>query len=92
MVWQGSKSNSYTNHLIRRKKYKMFWKMIDDRGLWRDDRYQRKKQELFQRCDDPVNKFVIWTSRQVMPDCVLTFIRNLYPNPDGVQYMGHKWR
>ena len=31
------------NNLIRKKKYKLFWKMIDDRGLRKNGRYQRKK-------------------------------------------------
>jgi hypothetical protein len=29
------------------------------------------------------------TVREVMPDCVLHQVRQLYPNPKDVPYMGH---
>ena len=27
-----------------------------------------------------------------MPDCVFSLVRELYPNPVGVPYLGHTWR
>ena len=29
--------------------------------------------------------------REIMQDCVLKFVRGLYPNPESQPYMGHKW-
>ncbi|KAK3091300.1 hypothetical protein FSP39_018771 [Pinctada imbricata] len=34
---------------------------------------------------------IVWTLREVMPDCILTVVRELYPNPPGQLYMGHEW-
>ena len=61
--------------------------MISRRNAWADVRYITKKtQQLNQN-----NEHLVWTSMEIMPDCVLTLVRNLYPNPPGRLYMGHKW-
>ena len=61
--------------------------MISRRNAWADGRYIAKKtQQLNQN-----NEHLVWTSREIMPDCVLTLVRNLFPNPSGRLYMGHKW-
>ena len=75
------------NSAIRKGKYKKFWKMLSDRGAWYDRRYIEKKE---QRSRD--DNFTVWSVREIMPDCVVTFVRGLYPNLSGVPYMGHKWQ
>jgi hypothetical protein len=82
------------NNLVRKSKYKLFWKMLDNRGVWRDPRYQTRKMGLLHinNGDDEHVVWTTWTTREVMPVCVLGFVRGMYPNPPGVQYMGHKWQ
>lgn len=78
------------NNLIRKQKYKLFWKMLSDRGLWKYDRYVRRKMRLL-AMDDPEHT-IVYTLREVIPDCVLEFVRGMYPNPQGIPYMGHMWQ
>lgn len=75
------------NNAIRKKKYKNFWRMLDQRGAWRDPRYLAKKA---QRARD--DHFTVWSRREIMPDCVIDFVRGLYPNLPGRPYMGHRWQ
>lgn len=74
------------NRNMRKVKYKLFWKMLDDRGAWYDYRYIAKKEQ--RRRDD---NFTVWSRREIMPDCVVNFVRGLYPNLPNMPYMGHKW-
>lgn len=50
--------------------------------------YVEKKQQLLHRTMDDS---IVWTTREVMPHCVLNLVRGLYPNLPGQPYMGHKW-
>lgn len=78
----------FRNAPLRKKKYKLFWKIISERGGWLHPNYVKKKQELLNRgMDDSI----VWTPREIMPECVLNLVRELYPNPPGQPYMGHKW-
>ena len=85
--------NSSTGKII----YKEFWKLIDGYGGWNDDRYLHKKEANLREVEDDWN---VWISnrrgdrhvREIMPDCVLQTTRDLYPNPKGIPYMGHKWQ
>jgi hypothetical protein len=82
------------NNIIRKKMYRNFWKMLDRRGAWIDPRYLQKEQTLFQQAyqSDSDESFVTVNSvRRVMPECVLIMVRQLYPNPEKIPYMGHKW-
>lgn len=76
------------NAPLRKKKYKLFWKVISDRGGWLHPTYLEKKQRLLHRTMDDN---IVWTPREIMPECVLNLVRGLYPNPPGQGYMGHKW-
>ena len=40
---------------------------------------------------DGVDESVVEVLREIMPDCVLLLVRELYPNPVGVPHLGHKW-
>ena len=73
---------------LRKKKYKLFWKVISEHGGWLQPKYVEKKQQLLHRTMDDS---IVWTTREVMPGCVLNLVRGLYPNLSGQLYMGHKW-
>lgn len=62
--------------------------MMSRRYAWNHPRYQAKKAEHFNR-DEVEN--IVWTQRETMPECVLSLVRDLYPNPPGRPYMGRKW-
>ena len=75
------------NANLRKTIYKRFWSMLDRRGAWKHSRYiQKKNRRLAQ--DNPIN---VIPKREIMPDCVVSLVRDLYPNPDGVPYMDHLW-
>ena len=83
------------NNTIRKTLYKHFWKVLDRAGLWRDRRYLDRKEyllEMYKRAHEDDEAIVkVGTVREVMPECVLTKVRNMYPNPKKKPYMGHKW-
>jgi hypothetical protein len=55
---------------------------MDYFGLWKDTRYLEKKVAVG-------GETAVWHKREVMPLCVLKEIRDLYPNPSGIPYLGH---
>jgi hypothetical protein len=71
------------NNLIRKKLYRKYWTMLDRRGLWSNSVYLERKERLM------LAAHVELTVREIMPDCVLHQVRQLYPNPKDVPYMGH---
>jgi len=75
------------NAAIRRQRYKLFWKLLNDNGAWQIQEYIQKKVLAMNRN----NPAVVWTTREIIPDCVLGLVRDLYPNPLGNPYMGHQW-
>lgn len=77
------------NNDIRKNRYKKFWKRMNDRHAWADDRYLAKKAAA--QGGDIENHAWLPSVREIMPDCVLELVRELYPNPKGQRYMGHKW-
>lgn len=79
------------NNLIRKDKYKRFWKMMNDRGAWHDPRYQARKAQALGRGPLEEQDGYLITVREMMPDCILTLVRYLYPNPKNTRYMGHMW-
>ena len=83
------------NKAIRRTKYRKFWTMIQRRGGWSDPRYIQKKTRLLRRDRNLDQSDESWVSygevRDIMPDCVLDAVRNIYPNPPNIPLMGHMW-
>ena len=54
------------------------------RSSWRHPAYLQKKSAVMER--DGVDESVVEVLREIMPDCVLLLVRELYPNPVGVPY------
>lgn len=85
-----------SNRNIRKKMYKKFWSVMDHRGAWREPRYTRKKYNEMRR--EIPDDDLVWENavgnhqREIMPDCVLKFVRGMYPNPAEYAYMGHRWQ
>ena len=89
--WLGNgQEASNRNSGIRKEKYKLFWRMMQNRGAWSHRRYLQKKSRMLNR--DRVDESVVIVRREVMPECVLHLVRDLYPNPKSKPYMGHKWQ
>lgn len=88
--WLGEKIRPNTRNTgLRKQRYRKFWKLLSTRGAWLDERYQQKKNKLYKSQDS--RQGTVWTLREVMPDCILSLVRSLFPNPIGMPYMGHKW-
>lgn len=88
-TWLGPGANPHPrNSSLRKKRYKLFWKLLSDSGAWMFPEYQNKKRRALGREED---ESTVWTVREIMPDCVLDSVRNLYPNIPTQPYMGHKW-
>ena len=77
------------NNRERRLLYKKFWTMLYHRRVWRDARYLARKEEALGR--DGRRQNFIWHRRDIMPNCVTTLVRQWYPNPQTIPYMGHMW-
>ena len=88
LAWDGAVSHR-RNSGIRKKMYRKFWSMLEMRNSWRHPAYLQKKSAVMER--DGVDESVVEVLREIMPDCVLLLVRELYPNPVGVPYLGHKW-
>lgn len=78
------------NSGVRKDKYKKFWTLMQNRGAWSHPRYLRKKTRMLNR--ERVDESVVIVRREVMPDCILSVVRDLYPNPKSKPYMGHRWQ
>ena len=75
---------------LRKDKYKRFWTMMFHREVWKDPRYLAEKTRVLQRDRRFRNNFE-WHRRDIMPKCVLELVREWFPNPLGVPYLGHLW-
>ena len=73
--------NSGVRHAI----YTRYWKVIANLGGWNDERYLNRKRNI------GGGEWAVCHRREIMPICVLKQVRELYPNPQGIPYMGHKW-
>ena len=73
------------NNLVRKDKYRRYWKTMDRAGAWQIPQYIAKKRLSMMGEDRVIIR------REIMPDCVLKLVRGYYPNPQGIPYMGHKW-
>lgn len=93
----GGRDARLANRVTRKTLYKKFWSVMDYRGAWNDPRYLDKKEAAMHEADN--QEIVVWIKgpkaresvREIMPECILKLVRNLYPNPHGVPYMGHRW-
>lgn len=77
------------NSQDRKKCYKSFWTMIWQRAAFRDVRYRQRKEEALRR--DGQRRQYLYHRRDIMPNCVVELVRNWYPNPKDIPYMGHLW-
>lgn len=75
------------NSGVRKVLYKKYWSMLDRRGAWNCALYLAKKTSSLHQ-DNPTRVNI---NREMMPDCVLKLVRELYPNPTGIPYQGHNW-
>ena len=71
---------------IRFALYNKYWKMISNVGGWNDPRYLAKKAQAAGSME-----LALEYRREIMPDCVVSKLRALYPNPKDVPYVGHKF-
>ena len=93
----GGRTARLANRVTRKTLYEKFWSVMDHRGAWNDPRYLHKKETAIEQADN--EEVIVWVKapkarqsiRKIMPECILKLVRNLYPNPPGVNYMGHKW-
>ena len=78
---------------VRKTMCKKYWGVLNFLGTWSDMRYLEQKAQAMGRGDNPED---VWIAkgkiREIMPLCVLKQVRGLYPNPEGIPYMGHKWQ
>lgn len=79
---------SAINRTLRKDIYFRFWGLISNAGGFTATEYLGKKQESLNVAGASATK----VRREIMPDCVLTFVRERYPNPPGIPYVGHKWK
>ncbi|VDI37465.1 Hypothetical predicted protein [Mytilus galloprovincialis] len=84
--WVGNgQPPSNANPQIRKGIYRRFWKCINNMYGWLLPQYLDKKKRV------GGGEWVVMHQREIMPECVLELVRELYPNPVGIQYMGHMW-
>lgn len=76
---------SFSN-LLGKARYKNIWKKLGDRGLWRNPVHWKRKHEMYKR---EVGGEITFIKREIIPNCVLNLVISLYPNPPGVDYIGH---
>lgn len=89
--WLGNGARPHLrNSQIRKKRYRKFWTMLSSRGAWRHPKYTEKKTQIL-ASHHHRDLGEIYTLREIMPDCVLSLVRGLYPNPPDQPYMGHRW-
>ncbi len=91
-VGKGQKP-THNNSGLRKVIYKKFWFQLNGLGAWDKVRYKLKKRQALLA---HFGNDYIWIGnaekRDIIPECVLQFVRNLYPNPPGQSYMDHKWQ
>ncbi len=92
--WEdNSVAENIQNSGLRKGHYKRFWTMLLHRGVWSDPRYQARKRQALQLYAN--RHRLVWSGnrhrRDLMPNCVITLVRNWLPNPPNTPYMGHTW-
>ena len=90
MWWENeNQAPSRRNSALKKERYKRFWTMMFHREAWKDPRYQAEKLKALRA--DPRQRKYEWHRRDIMPKCVLSLVRQWFPNPVGVPYLGHLW-
>ena len=83
LYWLGEGQPAHIdNHSVRKIKYKSYWKTINNLGGWLDPRYIQRKIVAGGQAND---------KRELMLNCVVNQLRQLYPNPPDRPYMEHMW-
>ena len=77
------------NSEARKRHYKRFWTMLDERKVFQKQVYQDRKKQALGR--DPRYTKYTYHKRELMPNCVISMVRRWLPNPSSMAYMGHKW-
>ncbi len=77
------------NSGLRKIPYRKFWTMLHHREIWIDPEYMARK--VAARGYDPTRKQFVYHRRDIMPKCVLLFVRGWFPNTANVPYIGHMW-
>lgn len=94
MWWPRGQADPHRlNTGFRKDLYKRFWVMLLHRGAWTMPEYVEKREQALQR--DARRRVYVWSvllsKRDIMPDCVIKFVRTSFPNPRGIPYLGHTW-
>ncbi|MES9904386.1 MAG: hypothetical protein ABW168_17130 [Sedimenticola sp.] len=88
--WLGkAKRLDINNNKLRKLGYKTFWTILERRNAWRCKQYLQKNMRKLKR--SAIDETVVQMKREIVPECVLTLVRNLFPNPSGIPYVGHCW-
>ena len=74
------------NPAIRKTIYYRFWSAVANLGGWNMPQYLAKKVRIGGGVPG-----IVYHKREIMPDCILKFVRSMYPNPQSVPYLGHRW-
>ncbi len=64
--------------------------MLYRRGVFCDERYIERKERALDKQRKRQGKFIV-SRRDLMPLCVVTQVRNWFPNTDNVNYKNHCW-
>ena len=78
------------NNTLRKHAYRKFWSMLASRWIWMLPEYVEKKTQALAR--DPRRSSLVHHKKEIMPECVVQMVRDWYPNPSGIPYMGHLWQ
>ncbi len=94
--WPEQRSTPHPrNRFHRFPLYRKFVQMIFRRGGFNDDRYVEKKRLMIALSRVDRNKKPVYgqsgTKREIMPDCVIRFTREYYPNPPEMPYVGFRF-
>lgn len=73
------------NSTIRKRIYRRFWKIMANNKGWNIPEYIEKKIRI------GGGNWVLTHRRELMPECVVSLARQLYPNPKDIPYMDHMW-
>ena len=79
-----------TNNIKRKILYKKFWTMLCHRVVFQTQTYMDRKSEAISR--DRQRNYFMWhkrgTQRDILPNCVIHEVREWFPNPPSVSYVG----
>lgn len=88
IVTRGIENREHMQEIVELEnfqKFKPFWRMMHDRLAWSSHQYLMKKCILLNR--DRVDETVVIVRSEVILDCVLNLVRELYPNSNYKPYI-----